>query len=376
MLLEKQAQITIFRLDNNGTFESVGQINQFTSLIWPDRFNGYATFELRAPVNDENTAYLKRGNIVWCGGDNAARIEIVDAANGENGMKTYHVKGRTLEQLLTTRILWDMYAATGISSTIMYDIVNKNCVNPTDVKRKIPFLELANDDAVGRVITYQKTGGSVYDSIESIASSEDIGFDILFRPREKKLIFKVTCGKDRTVNQNLLEPVEFSTDLEGILSSEYHANEQDVKNVALIAGEDSSTARKKNTAGDITLSGLERKELYVDARDLQSVVYLNDGTSVNVSEAEYSEMLKQRGEEKLSENRLSETFESKVRAIGQYEYGCDYQKGDKVTIFDSVLDVLVSARITEVEEAFSKEYSLTLTLGYSYPTIAQKIKRI
>ena len=59
----------------------------------------------------------------------------------------------------------------------------------------------------------------------------------------------------------------------------------------------------------------------------------------------------------------------------QYEFGVDYNKGDKVTVRDKQLGVVVSARITEVEEDFDDEYELVLTFGYSYPTIMQKVKQ-
>ena len=45
MLLEKQIQILVFRVDDT-TFENIGEVNQYGSLIWPDKFNGYASFEL------------------------------------------------------------------------------------------------------------------------------------------------------------------------------------------------------------------------------------------------------------------------------------------------------------------------------------------
>ena len=61
---------------------------------------------------------------------------------------------------------------------MMYEIVNQNCVNPADVKRKIPFLEIATDEQVGAVVAaYQKTGGEVYDSLTSLAGNADIGFN-------------------------------------------------------------------------------------------------------------------------------------------------------------------------------------------------------
>ena len=378
MLLDKQIQILVFKIDDSGTFDNIGEVNQFGSLIWPDKFNGHASFELWAPITDENSEYFTKGNILWCGGDSAAMIEIVKSSIDDKGAKTYNVKGRTLEMLMTTRIIWGSYNAINKqASTVMYEIVNKNCVNPSDMKRKIPFLECASDESFGGAITYQKTGGEVYDSLLNIASNADIGFSILFRPKEKKLIFKVIQGTDRTINQSINDPVEFSTDLEDILSSSYYSNNQDEKSVALVAGEGTSADRVTQISGDNTTSGLLRRELYVDARDLQSESTDESGTSTSLTPAEYEQVLIQRGDEKLAECQITETFEAQIRVFGevQYEFGIDYQKGDKVTVRDRQLNVVVSARITEVEEDFDDEYALVLTFGYSYPTIMQKVKQ-
>lgn len=378
MLLEKQIQILVFKLDNDGNFDNIGEVNQFDSLIWPDKYNGYASFELWAPITEENTEYFRQGNILWCGGDNAAMIEIVKPAINEDGQKKYDIKGRTLEMLLTTRIVWGTYSAINKQvSTVMYELVNENCVNPTDVRRKIPFLELADDEMFGGNITCQKTGGEVYDTLFNLASNADIGFDVLFRPKEKKLIFKVTCGVDRTIGQDVVDPVEFSTELENILSSSYYTNNQDLKTVALVAGEDSESGRKKEISGNNGISGFGRRELYVDARDLQSELTDASGNTIVLSDEEYSNTLVQRGDEKLSACQIVESFEAQVRVVGnvQYEFGVDYKKGDKVTVRDEQLGVMVSARITEVEEDIDSKYSLVLTFGYSSLTILQKVKQ-
>lgn len=379
MLLRKQIQILVFKIDDSGTFDNIGEINLFDSLVWPDKFNGYASFELWAPITEENSEYLKRGNVLWCGGDNAAVIEIVKSSVDDKGTKTLNVKGRTLEMLLTTRIIWGTYNGTNKkSSTVMYEIVNQNCVNPSNPKRKIPFLECKIDRQLGNTITYQKTGGEVYDALTNIADNSGLGFNVLFRPREKKLIFEVTEGTDRTINQTINDPVEFSTDLEDILSSSYYSNSQDKKSVALVMGEGEGSDRKRQISGDDNSSGFLRRELYVDARDLQSESVSENGTTQTLTENEYKHVLIQRGDEKLDEHATVETFEAQIRVFGdiQYEFGKDYQKGDKVTVRDGQLGVVVSARITEVEEDFDDEYALILTFGYSYPTIMQKVKRL
>ena len=378
MLLSKQIQVLVFKLDDNGTFENIGEINQFDSLTWPDKFNGYGSFELWAPITEENSVYLKKGNILWCGGDNAAMIEIVKSSVNSQGTKTYNVKGRTLEMLLTTRVVWGTYNAKDKHvSTIMYDIVNQTCVSPSNSKRKIPFLECAEDEQFGSIATFQKTGGEVYSVLTTLAGSFDLGFNVLFRPKEKKLIFKVVEGVDRTIEQDVNDPIEFSTDLEDLLSSSYYSNDQDKKSVAFVQGEGEGASRKSVVAGDNTTAGFARRELYVDARDLQSTSMDANGNEVVLSASEYNSVLLQRGDDKLSEHKVTETFEAQIRVFGdvQYEFGVDYNKGDKVTIRDNQLNVMISARITEVEEDFDDEYALVLTFGYSYPTIMQKVKQ-
>lgn len=377
MLLEKQIQILVFEV-NDTTFDSIGEVNQYESLIWPDKFNGFGIFELWAPITDENSQYFKKGNILWCGGDNAAVVEIVKSEIDENGTKTYNVKGRTLEMLLTTRIIWGTYNAVNKdASTAMYEIVNQNCVNPSNANRKIPYLKLAEDLKFGGKITYQKTGGEVYDSLSTIASTYDLGFSVLFKPKTKELIFEVVEGVDRTVEQSVNDPVEFSTELEDLLSSSYYTNDQDVKNVAFVQGEESGSSRKSVTSGEANSKGFGRRELYVDARDLQSTSVDENGEEQNLSPTEYTQVLTQRGDDKLSECKTTETFEAQIRVFGnvQYEFGVDYKKGDKVTIRDDQLSVMISARITEVQQEFDDEYALVLTFGYSYPTIMQKVKQ-
>ena len=377
MLLEKQIQILVFKVDDT-TFENIGEVNQYDSLIWPDKFNGYASFELWAPITEENSEYFKKGNILWCGGDNAAVVEIVKSAIDDKGTKTFNVKGRTLEMFLTTRIIWGTYNASNkYASTAMYDIVKQNCINPTNASRKIPYLECAEDKQLGGKMSVQKTGGEVYDAITTIAGSKDLGFNVLFRPKEKKLIFEVVAGVDRTIEQSEVDPVEVSTDLEDILSSSYYTNNQDEKSVALVMGEGEGASRKSKISGDNTTKGFGRRELYVDARDIQSESVNEDGTTTTLTPTEYDAALVNRGDDKLAECKTTETFEAQIRVFGdvQYEFGKDYQKGDKVTVRDRQLNVVVSARITEVEEDFDDEYALVLTFGYSYPTIMQKVKQ-
>lgn len=379
MLLEKQLQVYIFEVSND-KFEILGEVNQLTSLIWPSKYNGYAGFSLWAPITEENARLLREGNVIWCGGDDAAIIEMVKSESNDENERTLNVKGRTLEALLTTRIIWGTYSVGNQwASNIMYEVVNAHCVNPTDVTRKIPWLECAPVEPLGGIVAgFQKTGGEVYEALSKIADDANLGFDVLFRPREQKLIFKVVQGVDRSRSQSVVDPIEFSTDMEDILASAYYINSDQVKHVALVMGEESGSTRKQEVSGDAALAGLRRRELYVDARDLQSKYITAGGAEVELTPQEYTNVLLKRGSEKLSECSLVETFEAKVRVVGavQYEYGIDYNKGDMVTVRDTQLGIITDAQVTEVEESFGESYSLSLTFGYSYPTLLERVKQV
>lgn len=366
-------RVRVFLLNDEGDFENLGEVNVFQTLMWPEAYSGYATVQMTAPVTSENSVLLKKGNILWKGGKSAAIIESVTSSVSESG-HTYKVQGRTLECLLERRIVWGLYNKTGALSTIMNELVNKNCVSTAAPYRKIPFLSIDDSEFIGDKISYQKTGGSVYEALYELAQDNEVGFSIDFSPYNKNLVFRVYKGKDRSVRQTDNDPVVFSDSTDDILSSSYYMNIEDYKNVALVAGEGEGTARKMVDAGSIFSKGLSRYELYVDARDIQSSGEDN-GTHWEMSEREYADVLSQRGSEKLAECPITESFECQIRTHGtQYEYGKDYMLGDLVTVVDTVLGIEVQARITEVEEDYSDKYEIIFTFGYGYPTLMQKIK--
>lgn len=378
MLLKDDGALVSLRVFDLNTFDEIGEINVFETFIWPTAFNAYSTFELWAPVNDENKGLLKDGNIIWPdGSETAGIIEIVNPDKNDKGVLRFNIKGRTLESLLTRRIIWGTYnkSSKDYPSTIMCELVNQCVINPEDEKRKLPFLELADDPLVGEKITYQKTGGELYEAINKLATEASIGFKVVFDPRNKRMIFQVLKGVDRTYgNENNIEPIILDSDLQDILTSNYYRNSQDYKNIALVAGEDSGDARKKVIVGSENVSGFDRREAYIDARDLQSETTTEGTTSL--TDEEYNELLIQRGNEKLSELKVTETFEASLRITGsQYEFGKDYFVGDIITAVDRDLGVIVDAQISAAQEEFNGKYNLAITVGYGYPTLYRKIKR-
>lgn len=120
-------------------------------------------------------------------------------------------------------------------------------------------------------------------------------------------------------------------------------------------------------------SGLNRREMYIDARDLQS-----DSDPENPLTAdEYLAVLQARGLEKLAENQLVKSFSAKVRLYNAtYQYGVDFFDGDTITVTDERLGVSVDAIVQGAEITWDERgESLVLTLGYGVPTTSDILKR-
>jgi hypothetical protein len=382
LLTDKQAEINVYKLSDDGSFDNIGLIEEYTSLIWPDKFNEFAEFELNALVTERNNELIQDGNIIWLGGENATLIEVIKTAIEDDGTLSYNVKGRTLEALLDMRVIWGATeTVTGVASTLIYDLVRKHCISPEDTNRKIPFLECATDELIGGTITTQISGGSLYDAIVSIAQSVDIGFCIVFDAKNKKLIFKVVNGVNRTIEQTEKNPVVFDSDLQDLVESTYYKNSEEARNLAYVDGEETEDIERPHQTTTINEStnvkGLARRELYVDASDVKDYYEDDEGNTVYLTDEEYINAMVQKGKDELSTSQQTETFEGKIRTFGDvnYSYGVDFFEGDKVTIIDRNIGLQISARVSEVEEDFSDTYSLVLTFGYAYPTLVNKLKR-
>jgi hypothetical protein len=110
--------------------------------------------------------------------------------------------------------------------------------------------------------------------------------------------------------------------------------------VALIAGEGEGAARRTTSVG--SGSGLARRELFVDARDISSDT--RDGVLTN---PQYLALLASRGNERLDDHKFVQIFEGDVEATQMFVYETDFFIGDVVQIINE-FDIEASTRIVEI----------------------------
>lgn len=317
----------LYVLDKN--LELIDIIDEYESFIWTDRYSEYGDFELYTSATQQMIDRIKLGYYIRNQLSDHVMIveEILITADAEDG-NHLKVTGRSLESILDRRIVWGLKTISGNLQNGVKTLINECIISPSDSNRKISnfIFEDSTDSAITSLsIEAQYTGDNLYDVIQNICYEANLGFQITLNDN-KQFVFKLYSGIDRSYNQSTNPYVVFSPKFENLSNSNYIESDTKLKNVTLVGGEGEGAERKYTTVG--SGSGLERRELFTDARDISSDV----GDGVTLTEEEYTSQLQQRGKEKLAENQKTVSFDGTVEASVMYEYGVDYFNGDIVQI--------------------------------------------
>lgn len=221
--------------------ELLGLLEIQNSVMWESKAFSAGSFTLNSLITEETKTLLVPENIIWIAGDDAGIIEYVQQETGEDG-PYITVKGCNLTGALGRYILWGPYNLTGPVPEIMRRLVDNCCIHPTlgdfPETRIIPNLVLSDEIAAsGPSIRSQKTGGNLLDTLEELGTAYGVPFGVRFNPAVPCMEFWARYGVNRSIRQDSVEPVFYSTELDDVLSSEYSYNAQNWRNVALVAGE-------------------------------------------------------------------------------------------------------------------------------------------
>lgn len=339
------------------TFTSIKPIDTYYSLIWTVRYAKGGDFELYIPFAEDVFTYLKEGNYLSLhGSDRIMFIEDMELSTNPEDGTFLTVSGRSLESMLTRRIVWDETVLSGSLQSGILKLLNENVIAPQDSARRIDnfiFEPTTDPYILAQTIEAEFWGEELYEVITELCSSKQIGFKVTLSD-DDKFIFKLYRGMDHSYNQEINPYVVFSPEFENLKNSSYLMSSKMQKNVTLIKGEESGWAHRMETLG--TGSGIARREIFTDASGVKSETeegYIPDNI--------YKERLKQKGKEVLDENKFVNVFESGADVNKTFQYDKDFTLGDVVQLqneqgFEEV------TRVTEIIFAQDME-------GYNvYPT--------
>lgn len=326
----------------NQAFELIGVLDAYESLIWTTRYYSEGDFELYIPAKHEYLEILLQNNYIVRETqlDNAMIIERIRIETNLETGNYLLVSGRCLKSLLNRRIIWEQTTLSGRVEVCIRKLVTENAISPTITARKIPSLVLGALNGFTETMSNQYTGDELLYTITTICKNVGYGFDIKFDADNKTFTFEIYKGTNRSFSQTVNPYVVFSPDYDNLISSDYVTSQMDLKNVARIGGEGEGSARRYATSGNA--SGLTRRELFVDARDISS----DDGTIKNT---EYNSLLVDRGNEKLAAYIATQAFSGETDTEHAYKLNRDFFLGDIVQV-QNEYGISAAPRIVEIIE--------------------------
>ena len=312
----------------NTDFESISVIDTYESMIWTDRYNAYGDFELFFAMDSSLFSNLREDNYIWRKDSEHSMIieDIKINADTEEGNHLI-VTGRSLESILERRIIWGQRIFKGNLQNAIQTMLNESIISPTIAARKIPnfiFVPSTDPKITKLTIDNQYTGDDLYTVIKGLCEENNIGFKIVLTD-DNQFAFSLYAGADRSYDQTENPYVVFSPNFENIINSNYFSSKASFKNVTLVAGEGEGASRRTAVVG--SGSGLNRRELFSDARDISSDT--EDGT---LSDSEYMAQLRTKGLKNLADHTVTTAFEGEVEVTRLFKYGEDFFIGDIVQI--------------------------------------------
>lgn len=312
-----------------------GVVEDHRELIWHRKYSEPGTFEIHAPITDDNLKYLEPGNIVtYRGAGEAAVIE--DIINEESSNITEIVReGRFLSCYFDYRRIGTpanptVYFKGSVEEAMRFLI---RACSP------IPGLEIAPACGYPEQVEFQATMKNLCTYLTKLSLSSGIGYRIRPDFKRKKLIFETYKGVNRTLSQGVNSRVIFSEAYENLNEVQYSWNNQLLITELVVGGEGEGKDRKYITLGGGT--GLGLRQGFCDAKDARSE---------GLTPAQYTEVLRQKGLEYLATHAINESLIFQTDPHVNFNYREHYDLGDIATAEKRKWKKKIDQRMSELKE--------------------------
>lgn len=375
--------LTLRIIDIN--FNLIDEISQYESLQLTRKHHEIGNVELKINRYIRGANELIRDRIIFPGNQlhKAYQIKHREIELDENGKQTENwlIKAVPLKSWLSQRLILppanksnDEIKAP--AETVMKHYVDVSVVNPVDANRKIPNLVIANDKQRGDEISRSARFDVISEELITESQLTGLGWNIIVDIKKKQFVFYVVEGVNRSATQRDNPPVIFSPEFNSLKSMGYTESYLDYKNMAYVAGQGEGVDRRVITISE-SASGLDRYELFVDARDIEETSTDDAGNETPRSAADIEVDLTNRGNENLSEHSQEIYMEGQILTKSPFIYERDWDLGDIVTIQNKDWGITMDARITEVKEIYEAGNSKRIEVVFDKdkPTFMNLIKR-
>lgn len=330
--------------------ERIGEVRGISSLQWQEVYCGVGEVKLVCGATDANRALLQNGCLLY-NTDRPGLLALIVDTEIDDSAKTAKltVRARMTAARVDERVVMYTESYTDARQG-MLDIVSHNL-------RGLP-LAVAAPQGLDMPLIGQVSWGSVLDAVTDIAKASGLGYRVVAGPALAET-FEVYRGIDRSIPGSPDYVGFFGDDAGNLASIRIRDDRSGVKNIAIVCGQGEGAARRMV---EVDLSGGgERRELYVDARDLAQTTTGPDGSEKTLTDAEYDALLYARGAAKLAETAGGLTVKAELRQ-SMLLFGRDYGLGDILPLRAAKYGVSIRVRVAQVKLIYETTKSIDAVL--------------
>ena len=341
-------------------FNQINVLQSYQSFAWEEAYQNRGLFTLIVSDTTENIKFLQEEYFLYMNGKKTAMVIKYRKFDSEKQLIELH--GYTTIELIDQRGLLGIKRLTNAERG-MREILSDNL-------RGLPRIDAGENKGYTETFTAQYSNKLILDIFPEVCAGTELGIRMLFDYKNKRHVFDVYKGIDRTFGQSENPTALFNEDFGTLTSTIIVDDASTFKNFAYVFGAGEGVDRIMTEVG--TAVGRDRYELFVDARDLQPEPEDPESGMTPQEYQEYIEILKARGVAKLNEHNKRTSFTAEVDGR---DFGIKYNLGDKVTCRSKRYGVTLNTRIMQYREVIENNTNkIYLTLGDPEITMIGELK--
>lgn len=306
--------------------------------------HGVGAFEIYCSSTPNSRRLLVKDNLVTLPNavseneDNVWVINKVQKTNDETGGRFIIASGTEAKSLVNRRIIrytTVLNKGKNLVSEVKEKLFNPNLISPKTENRRLGGFVFGSS-SISKTIedTTQVSWGNLFDYTEEFYLKYNVAAKTRLNKSSKEFVYTIYEGEDKH------NKVIFSSANENLLSSEYVEDYANYKTSVIVGGEVGKDENGNETGVRSVVeipsaeTGYARREVFIDARDLQSEYEDENGEKQTMSTADYNSALKERGLEKqVAEHSAEITFNGDIDTTStRFKFGVDFYLCDIVSI--------------------------------------------
>lgn len=373
-------------MNENFIPEPEGNVDEFTSVIWAERYSAAGEVQLVVPAYAKYVDMLREGTYLGLAG--SREVMEIKTQSIESGQIT--VVGKTMLQFLDERMHWskttdaaqpigDYTVESGILGEIIADRVDKMVINPVAMvgspwanlnldwaNDKIQSLELGSIDHSGTPARWTVPVGPLYSVIQQLAAKDGLGITLYLESADADagyiLKFATYRGVDHTSSQTAVPLIRLTPNLDTLTGLKEVNSVDGYKNVVYVVYQNQISVHYEDPTN--IPYGLRRRVMVTDAtgepvghktNDLRLINYSGRGDVGSYGGAyqytvvgpdDIAAFREQNAKDALANHNYIRALDGQVSQNNPYKFGTDYGLGDILEL-ESLTGVTNKARVIE-----------------------------